>query len=299
MRAQMMGWKRLVGRGEAVSRAGQMAAPAEPWSAPTIGVSLGGGFARGMAHIGVLQVLEEHRIPIDYIAGVSAGAIVAAAYASGASPQEIAKVAVSMRFGDVARWTFAKLGFCCTDRMGGLLSRLLKCSRFEDMKKPVAVVATDLKTGNPVTFGGVGDVGLAVRASCAFPGIFQPIRLEGHTLTDGAISMEVPSEPLRKMGAKRVIAVCIPKEDETAEPTNLVEVIGRSMQIMQMRTEDLWRAQSDLVIAPQVARWSWHDFRHAEQVIEAGADSARKALPLIRQWLEPPTSNLVSLPPAA
>lgn len=250
-----------------------------------LGLALGGGFARAMAHIGVLQVLEEEKIPIQYIAGVSAGALVAAAFASGTTPEEIARVGTALRFGDVARWTFSKLGFCCTDGMAKLLARLLKKDKFEDMRIPLAVGATDLQTGNAVLFSGSGDVRLPLRASCAFPGIYKPVRWNRQILTDGAISMEVPASVVRGMGAARVISVCIPHDSGTAEPSNMVEVMSRSMQILQMRTEDSWRKSSDLVIVPDVSAWPWHDFKSSSAMIAAGSDAARKAIPSIRAWM--------------
>jgi NTE family protein len=252
----------------------------------TLGLALGGGFARAMAHLGVLQVFEEEKIPIHYIAGVSAGSLVAAAFAGGSTSDEIARVGAALRFGDVARWTFSKLGFCCTDGMAKMLARLLKKNTFEEMRIPLAVGATDLQTGHPVVFSGAGDVRLPLRASCAFPGIFQPVRWNQQILTDGGISMEVPSSLVREMGATRVISVCIPHDSGTAEPANMVEVVSRSMQIMQMRNESSWRKSSDLVITPEVGGWGWHDFKSSTAMIAAGADAARKALPAIREWVK-------------
>src|SRR5579863_3974750 len=134
---------------------------------PRIGLALGGGFARGIAHVGVLQVLEKHNIPIHCIAGVSAGSIVAAAYASGATPEEIGRAGCAMRFGDVARWSFSRMGFVVSERMKRFLARLLKQNRFEQMRMPLGVLATDLCSGNSVTFSGSGDVFLPIRASCS------------------------------------------------------------------------------------------------------------------------------------
>ena len=252
-----------------------------------------------MAHIGVLEVFEEHNIPIDYIAGVSAGAIVAAAYASGSSPAEIARVGSAMRFGDVARWTLCKLGFCCTDGMSNLLNRLLKSSRFEDMRIPLALAATDLKTGEPVIFRDRGDARHAIQASCAFPGIFQPVRLDGRVLTDGAISMEVPALLTRQLGAEKVISVCIPHDSSETEPGNLLDVVSRSLQILQARTEDSWRKHSDLVIVPAVGALPWHDFKSSSKMIEGGREAARRALPVIQSWLDPDSAQVVSISPAA
>jgi NTE family protein len=250
-----------------------------------IGLALGGGFARGIAHAGVLKVLEQNHVPIDVIAGVSAGAIVAAAYASGASPEEIARAGCSMRFTDVARWSINRMGFVGSDRMEKFLKRLLKAFRFEDMKLPLAVVATDLSTGEPVLFRDTGDVNLPIRASCSYPGLFQPVKMGDLTLVDGAMSMEVPALVARKLGATRVISVHLPMQGQASAPQNMFQVVNRSFQIMQKHMEDGWRRMSDVVIVPQVDAVQWDEFASAQMLIEAGEKAAEKALPQILAWL--------------
>ena len=148
---------------------------AGPPAEPRIGLALGGGFARGIAHAGVFEIFEHHGIPLHCITGVSAGSIVAAAYASGAEADEIARVGCSMRFRDVARWSLCRMGFMVSERMKPFLEGLLKTTRFEEMRIPLGVVATDLCTGEPVSFRDTGDVFLPIRASCAYPGLFQPV----------------------------------------------------------------------------------------------------------------------------
>src|SRR5690349_3163879 len=133
--------------------------------ATRLGLALGGGFARGIAHAGVLKVFERHAIPTHCITGVSAGSIVAAAYASGTTPDEIARVGCSMRFRDVARWTINRMGFMGSDRMTRFLEGVLKAHCFEAMQTPLGIVATDLCTGEPVSFRGAGDVYVPIRAS--------------------------------------------------------------------------------------------------------------------------------------
>src|SRR5436305_971980 len=152
-----------------------------------IGLALGGGFARGIAHIGVLKVLEEEHIPLHCIAGVSSGSIVASAFASGATAAEIAKVAATMRLYDFARFTVCRLGLMQTERMCAFLRKLLKVNRFEEMQLPLGIVATDLKSGEAMLFHKEGDVTTPIRASCSFPGLFQPVAFQGQLLTDGAI----------------------------------------------------------------------------------------------------------------
>jgi NTE family protein len=222
-----------------------------------IGLALGGGFARGMAHVGVLRVFEENGIPIHSIAGVSAGAIVAAAYASGATPEEIARAACAMRFTDVARWTIGRMGIAGSERMERFLSKMLKCITFEQMRIPLGVVATDIVTGEAVIFRDRGDVVLPIRASCSYPGIFQPVRSGDRLLVDGAISMEVPALLVRMLGATHVVSLHLPMQGEAAMPTNVIHVLNRCFQILHSRTEITWRQHSDLVIEPDVRGMEW------------------------------------------
>lgn len=252
---------------------------------PRIGLALGGGFARGIAHIGVLRTLEKNHITIDAIAGVSAGAIVAAAWASGSSADDIEKVALSMRFRDVARWTLNLRGLAGNDRMITFLARLLKANQFEQMRTPLAIVATDLVHGKPVTFHGKGDVVLPIRASCAYPGLFQPLRYQGRLLVDGFVTMEVPAEPLLQMGIDHVISVAIPNNDGVEDYGNMFSVVSRCFQVMSSRTEASWRRYSDVVIAPPVANMTWDSFVSAKKLVELGERAALAALPAIRKWL--------------
>jgi NTE family protein len=250
-----------------------------------IGLALGGGFARGIAHVGVLRAFERANLPIHCIAGVSAGAIVAAAFASGASSYEIEAVANTMRFSDVARWRFSTRGLVGSDPMTKFLARLLKVFEFEKMKIPLAIVASDLTAGAPAVFREKGDVVLPIRASCSYPGFFQPVRYMNHCLVDGMISMDVPAAPLRRMGATRVISVSLPTPNETVDPQNMLSVVTRCFQIMTARTESTWRRHSNLVITPEVKDIGWNSFASAAHLIEAGEQAAAKAIPQIRAWI--------------
>ncbi len=261
------------------------AKPAPMPPQPRIGLALGGGFARGIAHVGVLQVLEEHHIPIHCIAGVSAGSIVAAAYASGATPAEIGRAGCAMRFGDVARWSISRMGFVVSERMKRFLERLLKENRFENMRIPLGVLSTDLCTGDSVTFSGSGDVFLPIRASCSYPGLFPPVESGDTLLVDGAMSMEIPARLARQLGATHVISVHLPAQDRACPPTNMFQVVNRCFQIMQTRTEQSWRLESDLVITPAVNGMAWDAFGSGPALIQAGETAALAALPIIEKWL--------------
>jgi len=172
-----------------------------------IGLALGGGFARGIAHVGVLKVLEEENIPIRYIAGTSVGALIGAAYCSGISAAELEQVAARVRFKHIASWTLSRYGFASNSRMIGFLNHLLKVKTFEELRIPLAVTATDFSTGEGVVFHS-GPLIDPVRASCAYPGMFLPVKIRGRLLIDGMLSHTVPTRPLRQMGAERVLA-CI------------------------------------------------------------------------------------------
>src|SRR3954469_15710454 len=152
-------------------------------SIPSIGLALGGGFARGIVHIGVLKVLEEENIPISYIAGTSVGALIGAAYCSGVTTEELDSVATRVRFRDLARWTLSRYGFATNHRMIGFLNKLLKVKTFEELRIPLAVTATDFNTGEGVIFR-TGSLVDPVRASCAYPGVFLPVTIDGRMLVD-------------------------------------------------------------------------------------------------------------------
>lgn len=275
----------------------EMFLPAEP--APTrIGLALGGGFARGIAHAGVLRVFEQNGIPIHSIAGVSAGAIVAAAYASGATCEAIGHTGCSMRFTDVARWSIGRMGFAGSERMERFLRNLLKRSSFEQMRIPLGVLATDVVTGEAVVFRDRGDVILPIRASCSYPGLFQPVRCGNRLLVDGAIAMEVPALLTRLLGATRVISVHLPMQSDEVMPANMFHVVNRCFQILHSRTENTWRQHSDIVIEPDVRGMEWDAFESAQQLIKAGEEAALQALPRIQRWLEPSAAN-GQLPTAA
>ena len=273
-----------------IPRPARASGAAQHVAQPRIGLALGGGFARGIAHAGVLDVFERNGIPIHCITGVSAGSIVAAAYASGASPAEIARAGCAMRFGDVARWSLCRMGFVVSERMKRFLERLLKAYRFEEMRIPLGVLATDLCTGEPVCFRDSGDVFLPIRASCSYPGLFQPVRCNGRLLVDGAMSMEMPASLARSLGATHVISIHLPAQAGDKGPTNVFQVVNRCFQIMQAQMEESWRRASDLVISPDVSRIEWDGFGCGPEMLKAGEAAALAALPAIRGWF-PETSR--------
>lgn len=263
-------------------------APASTPRAPAIGLALGGGFARGIAHIGVLRVLEEEGIRLCAVAGTSVGALIGACYCSGLTPAEMDDVAHNTRFTSFARWTISRYGFASNDRMVLFLTRYLKCLNFEDLRIPLGVAATDFNTGAGVIFRS-GPIIDAVRASCAYPGMFLPVEIGGRYLVDGMLSHPVPTRPVREMGADRVLAIHLKGTWASGgAPRHLFDVIGQSFAIAQDAMSSLWRGAADLVVEPDVAGFGYDDFKHADDLIRAGETAMRKAMPEVRKWLEAP-----------
>jgi NTE family protein len=171
--------------------------------------------------------------------------------------------------------------------MEKFLKRLLKRFRFEEMPIPLGVVATDLATGEPAVFHDRGDVMLPVRASCSYPGLFHPVRDGSRLLVDGAMSMDIPAQVCRNMGATRVISVALPAPGWQSAGANVFNVVNRCFQIMQARAEQGWRSASDLILSPDVCGIQWNGFGSAELLIRAGEDAARQALGSILSWMSP------------
>ena len=255
---------------------------------PAIGVALGGGFARGIAHIGVLKVLEKEGIPVRMIAGTSVGAIMGAAYCSGLTIAELEDIAHQVRFATFARWTLSRYGFANNDRMATFLKRTLKVQTFEELRIPLGVTATDFNTGKGTVFTS-GSIIDPVRASCAYPGMFLPVEIRGRFLVDGMLSYPVPTVPLREMGAERVLAVSLKGQwSKTSAPRHYFDVIGQSFAIAQEMMSSVWRNAADLVIEPDVAGFDYDDFKRADELIRVGELAMRRALPAVRKWLETP-----------
>jgi NTE family protein len=252
---------------------------------PRIGVALGGGFARGIAHIGVLRVLEEHEIPIDFIAGTSVGALIATAYASGTSLDEMTHQGSLTRFRDFGRWTLSRMGMASNERLEDFLHRFTLATNFSQMKIPLAIVATDLMKGESVHFTS-GEIGPALRASCAYPGLFLPVEHGGHFLVDGFLTEQVPAPALRKMGAEMVISVHLEPGLLESKPRNTIEVISRSFSILQAVAHQPWRGETDVLIEPGVHHVLWDEFVKTPQLIAAGADATHAAMPQIRAVLD-------------
>lgn len=251
---------------------------------PRVGLALGGGFARGIAHVGVLRALEEAEIRVDYIAGTSVGALIGAAYASGATIEEMARQGSETRFRDFGRWTLSRLGMASNERMEDFLRKFTTAKYFEELKIPLSIVATDLISGESVYFSD-GEIGPPMRASCAYPGLFLPVEYRNHFLVDGFLTEAVPTGAARAMGADFVIAVHLEPGLLHQRPRNTIEVISRSFSIMQSTAKMPWPRGADVIIEPEVHDYLWDDFEKTPELIVAGNFATRSAMHLIRAGL--------------
>jgi NTE family protein len=252
---------------------------------PGIGLALGGGFARGFAHLGVLQVLEQNHIPVSCIAGTSVGSILGAAYASGAPLARIINTCRTLRFRDIARWRVSRLGLASNHRLSDLIQRVFDSRQFEELCIPMAVVATDLATGEPVVMTH-GNLVEAIRASCAFPGLFEPVEIGTRCLADGGLVAPVPTRAARDLGASFVLGVSVGIQDGyRGTPKNIFQVVTRAVAAAQKHQHEIWERHADLVLRPDVQSIAWDDFERADEAIDAGAAAARLALPRIKNFL--------------
>jgi NTE family protein len=233
----------------------------------------------------VLKVLHQHHIPIHCVTGISAGAIAAAAYASGATPDEIARAGCSLRLADVGEWRPGRLGLIRNQCLTRFLKRLLKAHRFEHTTMPLGVVATDFHTGDPVSFVGRGSVFEPLRASCAFPGLFQPVHHGGRVLVDGAMSVSIPAALARQLGATHVISVVLPAPARGGLVAGMLRIVTRRYRAAGPHRDGGWQRESDLVITPDVGGVDWYAFGRGPMLVEAGEAAALAALPIIHEWL--------------
>lgn len=256
---------------------------------PRVGLALSGGVARGLAHIGVLKVLEEQNIPVDYIAGTSAGAIVAGAYAAGMPMDEIYEVGRALRWRDVGRVTLSRLGVQSNARLEEFVRARLPVKCFEDLRIPLAIVATDLKTGSAVIIS-EGDVAFAIRASCALPGWYVPVTDEhGRQLVDGGLVANIPTSAVRALGADIVIAVDVNSEGAKfiGPPHSVIGVLLQSIMVVQRTAAIHQLHDADVVIRPRTGHIRWDEMGRADELISLGEQAALSTIERIKHLIQP------------
>jgi NTE family protein len=258
-----------------------------PKRAPKIGLALGGGAARGFAHVGVIQVLEENGIQVEYLAGTSAGSLVAAIYASGKNGKQLQQVAESMDEAAITDWQlpFISRGMLRGEALARYVSEQVGGKSIEQMRPSLGIVATDLGSGQGVLFQR-GDAATAVRASSAVPSVFQPVRIGGREFVDGGLVSPVPVRYARQMGAELVIAVDISAAPEANPAQSALQILLQTFAIMGKSINSFELKEADLLVRPGLAGASGADFASKRKTIEAGRVAMQAALPQLKAVME-------------
>lgn len=247
-----------------------------------VGLALSGGAVRGMTHIGVLKYLEEKGIEVELIAGTSAGSLVGALYAAGKSAGEIQEIALDIHWRDIIKYVYSvslpKKGLVNIEFLRKIIHRYLGSITFEELQKPLIVVAVDL-IKNQAVYIKTGEVTSAIMASCAIPGIFTPVKREGLTLVDGGVLQNIPTAPLVAAGVKNIIAVdlnarSLPEED----PKNIFEILYRTLYMMAQEKDKENREQATCLIEPELDHVGLWDLDKTRELIELGYKEAEKVL---------------------
>lgn len=243
-----------------------------------VALALGGGAARGIAHIGVLKVLEERGVVVEGVAGTSIGAIIGSLYCKGYSWQEIWDIAQELSWKELIKLSFSGMGLANTGKLAKLLEELLEDRNFSDLKLPFRAVAVDITNAQEVVIDN-GRVAPAVLASASIPGIFEPVQLGGRYLVDGGVSNNVPSDIARPLTGGKVLAVDLNAQaTEHEEPRNLMDVTLKTFAILMWNTSNQGREEADLLIQPDIDGFRYYDLSRAEELFRRGEEAARKVL---------------------
>jgi NTE family protein len=251
-----------------------------------VALALGGGFARGFAHLGVLEVLEQEHIPVTAIAGTSIGGLLGAAYADGISIRELCDLGRQVRIRDFLRFHRSSHITPSNDRIGRFVREWFHAGRVEELGIPTAIVTTDIDTCAAHVFTR-GPLEVAIRASCAFPGLFQPVAHEGRLLADGCLVAPMPTAVAARMNALCVVGVAVGSDKKfTSSSVNGWEHRAAAAYPNKYRQEPSWSRDADLMLEPDVMEMSWDDFANVNRAHADGVEAMRRALPLVRELLD-------------
>jgi NTE family protein len=272
-----------------VSCASSQGPPVTESPKPKIALVLGGGAARGFAHVGVIRALEQEKIPIDMIVGTSVGSLIGAIYASNVNSFELEWTAFSLEKDQIFDYgifsAFTSMGFAKGDKLEEFVKSKVPVANIEDLKLPFAAIATDLNRGTRVVLDH-GSVAKAVHASSAIPGVFSPVDHQGKLLVDGGVIENVPSSVAWERGADIVIAVDISQNVINFNVTNLIDVMLQAVTIMSSENVKYMRKNADVLITPAVGDVGMLDFTQKKRCMQAGIEAAQKAMPDIKKKIE-------------
>lgn len=271
--------------------AGALRAPQIPRADCGLGIALalGGGFSRGFAHLGVLEVLEQEQIPISLIVGTSVGGLLGAAYADGISLQDLCDLGRRVRVRDFLRFQQAEQGVDVhrKDCIGKFVEEWFRAKLVEDLPIPTVIVTADLDTGAPYLFTR-GPIDVAMRATCAFPGLVKPVKYDGRLLADGCIVAPVPTAIAARINGGCVLGVNVGSAAASSlSPENVVQVFDPAFRGSRKGVlEPSWCRNADILLEPQVRHIDWNDFTRVGEAFGAGAEAMRRALPFVRELLD-------------
>jgi NTE family protein len=258
-----------------------------------IGLALSGGAARGIAHVGVLRALVENNIPIDAIAGASAGSLIGGCFAAGLPVERLEEMALTFRWRHTARLSFSRLGLQSNARMETFLRARLPVTRFEDLKIPFAAMVTDLRKGELIVFRDSGDLPFAIRASCCIPFFYAPVEDgEGRLLIDGGIVQNLPIGQTRALGADIVIAVDVNFDGIRffQRPRTALGVLAHTFIAVERIVSNQERADADVMIVPKVGHIRWDQTRRTKELIQCGYEAGLEAIDTIKAVIEQASS---------
>ncbi len=247
-----------------------------------VALVLGAGASRGFSHIGVLKILEGSRVPVHMIVGTSAGSLVGSLYAYGFSAFQLQKIALSIDKADIIDYVVPDNGFIKGERLEEFVNNLVQNTPLEKMRIPFHAVATNIQNGSETVFSR-GNTGMAVRASCAIPGIFRPVKINGDMYVDGGVTSPVAVDAARRLGADVVIAVDISADLDAKQPEGTIATILQSIGIMQSRIAKAQLSHADIVIRPNVGGIGAADFDRRSDAIMEGEKAALEAIPSIQK----------------
>jgi NTE family protein len=265
------------------------ALPAGELPKPKVALVLGGGAARGFVHIGVIRALEQEKIPIDLIVGTSVGSLIGAIYASDKNSFELEWTAFMLEKDSIFDYgimnAFSGMGFAKGEKLEAFVKSKVPVANIEDLKIPYAAVATDLNRGTRVVID-KGPVAVAVRASSAIPGVFQPVSHQGRMLVDGGVVDNIPVSVAREKGADIVIAVDIGEQVINFNIVDVIDVLLQSISIMGAENAKYKKKDADVLISPKVGDVGMLDFTQKKRCMTAGIDSTQKMMPEIKAKIE-------------
>ncbi len=249
-----------------------------------IALVLGGGAARGFAHVGVIKALEAQGVKPDIIVGTSAGALVGALYASGENGFDLQKIAMQMQQGNVSDWSLPNRGVIKGEALQTFVNDAVKHLPMEKLNRTFAAVATDLHSGEMVVFRS-GDTGMAVRASSSVPGLFQPVLINGHEYVDGGLTSPIPVRAARMMGADFVIAVDVSSKPQFGKTRSSIDVLLQTFAIMQQSISRTELLEANIIVRPVLSNFGRADFEERNVAILAGEQAVAVVLPQLNEKL--------------